>query len=86
MTCDPVGGYVQIPCIERKAMGAVKAYNAYLLASCGDPSAQKVQLDQVIRALGPGTGRGHVLPVQGDRRRRIGCVLPPVLALRELRS
>jgi len=56
MTCDPVGGYVQIPCIERNAMGAVKAYNAYLLASCGDPSAQKVQLDQVIRALAE-TGR-----------------------------
>lgn len=51
MTCDPVGGYVQIPCIERNAMGAVKAYNAYLLASCGDAENQKVSLDQAIAAL-----------------------------------
>jgi L-serine dehydratase len=48
MTCDPVGGYVQIPCIERNAVGAVKAYNAYLLATSGDPSKQKISLDQVI--------------------------------------
>lgn len=48
MTCDPVGGYVQIPCIERNAVGAVKAYNAYLLATSGDNSQQKITLDQVI--------------------------------------
>ena len=48
MTCDPVGGYVQIPCIERNAVGAVKAYNAYLLATSGDPGKQKISLDQVI--------------------------------------
>ncbi len=48
MTCDPVGGYVQIPCIERNAVGAVKAYNAYLLATSGDNSKQKITLDQVI--------------------------------------
>lgn len=51
MTCDPVGGYVQIPCIERNAVGAVKAYNAYLLASSGDPMGQKVKLDQVIKVM-----------------------------------
>jgi len=51
MTCDPVGGYVQIPCIERNAVGAVKAYNAYLLALSGDPSKQKVSLDQVIKTV-----------------------------------
>ncbi len=51
MTCDPVGGYVQIPCIERNAVGAVKAYNAYLLASSGDPLGQKVKLDQVIKVM-----------------------------------
>jgi L-serine dehydratase len=51
MTCDPVGGYVQIPCIERNAVGAVKAYNAYLLASSGDPLNQKVTLDQVIKTM-----------------------------------
>lgn len=48
MTCDPVGGYVQIPCIERNAVGAVKAYNAYLLAGSGNPEMQKITLDQVI--------------------------------------
>lgn len=51
MTCDPIGGYVQIPCIERNAMGAVKAYNAYLLASAGSSSKQKISLDNVIRVM-----------------------------------
>lgn len=51
MTCDPVDGYVQIPCIERNAVGAVNAYNAYLLASIGDPHKQKVTLDDVIKAM-----------------------------------
>lgn len=51
MTCDPVGGFVQIPCIERNAVGAVKAYNAYLLASSGDPKKQKISLDQVINTM-----------------------------------
>ncbi|QGY41500.1 L-serine ammonia-lyase [Pseudodesulfovibrio cashew] len=51
LTCDPVGGYVQIPCIERNAMGAVKAYNAYLIASTLDESYQKVDLDKAIRAM-----------------------------------
>ena len=56
MTCDPIGGYVQIPCIERNAMGAVKAYNAYLLAMSGDPSVQKISLDNVIKVM-KATGR-----------------------------
>ena len=51
MTCDPVGGYVQIPCIERNAMGAVKAYNAYLLASAGNPKSQKVTMDEAVQAM-----------------------------------
>lgn len=51
MTCDPIGGYVQIPCIERNAMGAVKAYNAYLLASSGNHAYQKISLDSVIKVL-----------------------------------
>ncbi|QJB58482.1 L-serine ammonia-lyase [Pseudodesulfovibrio sp. zrk46] len=51
LTCDPVGGYVQIPCIERNAMGAVKAYNAYVIASTLDESYQKVDLDKVIQAM-----------------------------------
>ncbi len=51
MTCDPIGGYVQIPCIERNAMGAVKAYNAYLLASSGNHAYQKISLDSVIKVM-----------------------------------
>lgn len=56
MTCDPIGGYVQIPCIERNAMGAVKAYNAFLLASSGSPGMQKISLDSVIKVM-KATGR-----------------------------
>jgi len=56
MTCDPIGGYVQIPCIERNAMGAAKAYNAYLLATAGAASFQKISLDAVIKVM-KATGR-----------------------------
>lgn len=48
MTCDPVGGLVQIPCIERNAMGAVKAVNAARLALMEDGKHKKVSLDKVI--------------------------------------
>jgi L-serine dehydratase len=50
LTCDPVGGLVQIPCIERNAMGALKAVNAARLARRGDGS-HKVSLDQVIATM-----------------------------------
>jgi L-serine dehydratase len=50
LTCDPVGGLVQIPCIERNAMGAVKAINAARLAIRGD-GTHKVSLDQVIATM-----------------------------------
>ncbi|BDQ35841.1 L-serine dehydratase [Pseudodesulfovibrio nedwellii] len=56
LTCDPVGGYVQIPCIERNAMGAIKAYNAYLIATTLDESYQRVDLDKAIEAMAQ-TGR-----------------------------
>ena len=56
MTCDPIGGFVQIPCIERNAMGAVKAYNAYLLATSGAASMQKISLDSVVKVM-KATGR-----------------------------
>ena len=52
LTCDPVGGYVQIPCIERNAMGAIKAYNASLLAVCELGAHHKVSLDAAIMAMG----------------------------------
>ncbi len=51
MTCDPVGGYVQIPCIERNAVGAVTAINAYILAEAGDPARQKVTFDEVVETM-----------------------------------
>ena len=50
LTCDPVGGLVQIPCIERNAMGAAKAINAVRLALHGD-GQHMVTLDQVIRTM-----------------------------------
>ena len=50
MTCDPIGGLVQIPCIERNAMGAVKAVHATRIAM-QEPEEHKVSLDQVIRTM-----------------------------------
>lgn len=50
LTCDPVGGLVQIPCIERNAIASVKAINAARLALHGD-GTQKVRLDQVIKTM-----------------------------------
>jgi len=51
MSCDPVGGFVLIPCIERNAFGAVKAYNAYLLATNEITSQHWEDLDRVIMAM-----------------------------------
>ncbi|HSI12210.1 MAG TPA: L-serine ammonia-lyase [Chthoniobacter sp.] len=50
LTCDPVGGLVQVPCIERNAMGAVKAINAARLALRGD-GTHRVSLDKVIATM-----------------------------------
>lgn len=51
LTCDPVKGLVQIPCIERNAMGAMKAITAANLALEGDPKASKVSLDAAIKTM-----------------------------------
>lgn len=51
LTCDPVGGLVQIPCIERNTMGAVKAITAARLALAGDPASAKVTLDAAITSM-----------------------------------
>ncbi|WP_160128580.1 L-serine ammonia-lyase [Kordia antarctica] len=51
MTCDPIGGLVQIPCIERNSMGAIKAINAAELAMETDPADVKVPLDKVISTM-----------------------------------
>jgi len=50
LTCDPVGGLVQVPCIERNAMGSIKAINASRLALRGS-GVQKVSLDKVIKTM-----------------------------------
>jgi L-serine dehydratase len=50
MTCDPIGGLVQIPCIERNAMGAIKAINAASLALSGD-GTHRVSLDEAIATM-----------------------------------
>ena len=51
MTCDPVAGYVQVPCIERCAYGAVKAWTAYCIASEEVPEERRVDLDTTISAM-----------------------------------
>lgn len=51
LTCDPIGGLVQIPCIERNSMGAIKAINAAELALGSDPSTAKVPLDKVVQTM-----------------------------------
>ncbi len=51
MTCDPIGGLVQIPCIERNTMGAIKAITASQLAMQSTPDFAKVSLDAVIKTM-----------------------------------
>ncbi|RNC87074.1 MAG: L-serine ammonia-lyase [Winogradskyella sp.] len=51
LTCDPIGGLVQIPCIERNAMGAIKAINACEMALDRNPKDTKIPLDKVIATM-----------------------------------
>jgi L-serine dehydratase len=51
MTCDPVAGYVQVPCIERCAFGAVKAWTAYAIASNEIANNHRIGLDETVQAL-----------------------------------
>ncbi len=51
LTCDPIGGLVQVPCIERNSMGAIKAINAAELALDTDPKNVKVPLDKVVSTM-----------------------------------
>ena len=51
MTCDPIAGLVQIPCIERNTMGAVKAITAAQLALRSNPADAKVSLDAVVQTM-----------------------------------
>ncbi len=51
MTCDPIGGLVQVPCIERNTMGAIKAITASQLALQSSPDYARVSLDEVIKTM-----------------------------------
>ena len=78
LTCDPVAGLVQIPCIERNAMGSVKAINAARLAMRGD-GTHKVSLDQVIatmRQTGRTCRRSTRRPRRGARGERARVLMP----------
>jgi L-serine dehydratase len=85
LTCDPVGGLVQIPCIERNAMAAIQAINAARIALRGD-GRHVVSLDDVIATMRDTgadmkekykeTARGGLATHAGDRLVRIGVNLP----------
>ena len=51
LTCDPIGGLVQIPCIERNTMGAMKAITASNLALSGNPDDALVNFDVVVKTM-----------------------------------
>lgn len=51
MTCDPIGGLVQIPCIERNAVGAVRAIQAARMAIDDDEGGHQISLDRVIEVM-----------------------------------
>lgn len=51
LTCDPVGGLVQVPCIERNTMGAIKAITAAQLALQSNPAKARISLDQVVNTM-----------------------------------
>lgn len=51
MTCDPIGGYVQIPCIERNSMGAIKAIMAAQIALESDPVDAKISLNTIVKTM-----------------------------------
>ena len=51
MTCDPVAGFVQVPCIERCAFGAVKAWTGFMIASNEIPANRRVDFDTTVNAM-----------------------------------
>ena len=68
MTCDPVAGYVQVQCIERCALGAVKAWTAYMIATNEIALRHRVDLDTTIKTLAD-TGREDMsTKYKGDER------------------
>ena len=71
LTCDPVGGLVQVPCIERNTMGAIKAITACDIALGSDPERRQGHARR-RDPLDVGHRPGHEHQVQGDVRRRPG--------------
>ena len=71
MTCDPIGGYVQIPCIERNAMGAVKAYNALFAGNIGGCFVSE-NFARCCYKSDEGNRAGYVDQIQGNFRSRSG--------------
>ena len=74
MTCDPVAGFVQVPCIERCAFGAVKAWTGFMIASNEIPANRRVDFDTTVERDGAHR-QGNELEVQGNIRRRPGRLL-----------
>lgn len=62
LTCDPVDGYVAIPCIERNAVGTMKAYEAYVMARfIGKARKNAISFDEVVKAM---SETGNSLPIE----------------------
>ena len=72
MSCEPVAGYVQVPCIERWAFGAVKAWTAFMVATNEIASRHRVDLDTTIKTLAD-TGRD----MNAKYKREPGTLLKP---------
>ena len=70
MTCDPVAGFVQIPCIERCAFGAVKSWTGYLIAKNEIPANRRVDFDSTVHGAWRITAKEMNSEVQGDVGRR----------------
>ena len=51
MTCDPVAGYVQVPCVERCAFGAIKSSTGFMIASNEIPTNRRVDFDTTVSAM-----------------------------------
>ena len=69
MTCDPVAGFVQVPCIERCAFGAVKSWTGFMIASNEIPANRRVDFDTTVTAMAL-TAKEMNAQVQGDVRGR----------------
>ena len=81
MTCDPVAGYVQVPCIERCAFGAVKAWIGFMIATNEIPADRRVDLDTTVKALAH-TAKEMNSKYKETVRGRPGCDRPLLIDVR----